>query len=140
MHSSSTTVSSALPDNALRATRTARLVRSFASRRTLLTTLLCCSAAGMIWRRANEAIAVHRGADYRDPEGAGGRDTRCGALPQAQHERCNVYTWKSKYGGIEVSEAKRLRALEAENAKLKRLLADAMLDNAALKDLFEKKW
>ena len=50
------------------------------------------------------------------------------------------YTWKSKYGGLEVSGAKRLRALEAENAKLKRLLADAMLDNAALKDLLGKKW
>ena len=50
------------------------------------------------------------------------------------------YTWKSKYGGLEVSEAKRLRALEAENAKLKRLLADAMLDNAALKELLGKKW
>jgi putative transposase len=50
------------------------------------------------------------------------------------------YTWKSKYGGLEVSDAKRLRALEAENAKLKRLLADAMLDNAALKDLLGKKW
>ena len=42
--------------------------------------------------------------------------------------------------GLEVSGAKRLRALEAENAKLKRLLADAMLDNAALKDLLGKKW
>ena len=50
------------------------------------------------------------------------------------------YTWKSKYGGLEVSEVKRLRALEAENARLKRLLADAMLDNAALKDLVGKKW
>ena len=50
------------------------------------------------------------------------------------------YNWKSKYGGLEVSEAKRLRGLEAENAKLKRLLADAMLDNAALKDLLGKKW
>jgi putative transposase len=50
------------------------------------------------------------------------------------------YNWKSKYGGLEVSEAKRLRALEAENAKLKRLLADAMLDNAGLKDLLAKKW
>ena len=48
------------------------------------------------------------------------------------------YTWKSKYGGLEISEAKRLRALEAEKAKLKRLLADAMLDNAALKDLLGK--
>jgi putative transposase len=50
------------------------------------------------------------------------------------------YNWKSKYGGLEVSEARRLRSLEAENAKLKRLLADAMLDNAGLKDLLGKKW
>jgi putative transposase len=50
------------------------------------------------------------------------------------------YNWKSKYGGMEVSEAKRLKMLETENAKLKRLLADAMLDNAALKDLLSKKW
>jgi putative transposase len=50
------------------------------------------------------------------------------------------YNWKSKYGGLDVSEAKRLRALEDENAKLKRLLADAMLDNAGLKDLLSKKW
>lgn len=50
------------------------------------------------------------------------------------------YNWKSKYGGMDVSEAKRLKGLEAENAKLKRLLADAMLDNAALKDLLSKKW
>ena len=51
-----------------------------------------------------------------------------------------IYNWKAKYGGLEVSEAKRLRALEEENAKLKRLLADTMLDNAALKDLLSKKW
>lgn len=51
-----------------------------------------------------------------------------------------IYNWKAKYGGLEVSEAKRLRSLEDENAKLKRLLADTMLDNAALKDLLEKKW
>lgn len=50
------------------------------------------------------------------------------------------YNWKSKFGGMDVSEAKRLRALETENGKLKRLLADAMLDNAALKDLLSKKW
>ena len=50
------------------------------------------------------------------------------------------YKWKSKYGGMEVAEAKRLKALEAENTKLKKLLADAMLDNAALKDLLSKKW
>ena len=50
------------------------------------------------------------------------------------------YKWKSKFGGLDVSDAKRLRSLEDENAKLKRLLADAMLDNAALKDLLTKKW
>jgi putative transposase len=51
-----------------------------------------------------------------------------------------IYNWKAKYGGLEVSEAKRLRSLEDENAKLKRLLADSMLDNAVLKDLTSKKW
>ena len=50
----------------------------------------------------------------------------------------SFYNWKAKYGGLEVSEAKRLKGLEGENAKLK-LLADAMLDNAALKDLLGKK-
>jgi putative transposase len=50
------------------------------------------------------------------------------------------YNWKSKYGGLDVSEARRLRALESENAKLKKLLAEAHLDNAALKDLLTKKW
>lgn len=52
----------------------------------------------------------------------------------------SFYKWKAKYGGLEVSEAKRLKALEGENTRLKRLLADAMLDNAALKDLLGKKW
>ena len=49
------------------------------------------------------------------------------------------YKWKAKYGGLDVSEARRLKALEDENAKLKRMLADAMLDNVALKDLLGKK-
>ena len=50
------------------------------------------------------------------------------------------YNWKSKYGGMDVSEARRLKALEDENRKLKKLLAESMLDNAALKDLLSKKW
>ena len=50
------------------------------------------------------------------------------------------YKWKAKYGGMDVSEARKLKALEDENAKLKRMLADAMLDNVALKDLLGKKW
>jgi putative transposase len=50
-----------------------------------------------------------------------------------------IYNWKAKYGGLEVSEAKRLRALEDENAKLKRLLAETMLDNAAPEGSSRKK-
>ena len=59
-----------------------------------------------------------------------------------KHEisEATFYNWKAKYGGLEVSEARRLKGLESENAKLKKLLADAMLDNAALKDLLTKKW
>ena len=49
------------------------------------------------------------------------------------------YKWKARYGGLEVSDAKRLKALEDENAKLKKLLAEAMLDNAMLKDIASKK-
>ncbi len=50
------------------------------------------------------------------------------------------YRWKSKYGGMQVSDARKLRALEAENARLKKLLADSMLDNAALKEVLSKEW
>ena len=49
-----------------------------------------------------------------------------------------LYNWKAKYGGLDVSEAKRLRALEDENRRLKKLLAEQVLDNAALKDLVGK--
>ena len=48
------------------------------------------------------------------------------------------YKWKAKYGGLDVSEARRLKSLEDENRRLKKLLAEAMLDNAALKDLLGK--
>jgi putative transposase len=51
-----------------------------------------------------------------------------------------LYNWKAKYGGMEVSEAKRLRMVEDENRKLKKLLAESMLDNAGLKELLTKKW
>jgi putative transposase len=50
------------------------------------------------------------------------------------------YNWRSKYGGMEVSDAKRLKHLEDENRKLKQMLADAMLDNKVLKDVVAKKW
>ena len=51
-----------------------------------------------------------------------------------------LYNWKAKFGGLDVSEAKRLLALEDENGKLKRLLADSMLDASALRELLAKKW
>ena len=51
-----------------------------------------------------------------------------------------LYTWKSKFGGMEASDAKRLRDLESENAKLKRLLADEMLEKTALKEALSRKW
>lgn len=51
-----------------------------------------------------------------------------------------LYNWKTKYGGMDVSDAKRLKALEDENAKLKKLLADQMLEASALRELLSKKW
>ena len=51
-----------------------------------------------------------------------------------------LYNWKAKYGGMDVSDARKLKALEDENRKLKKLLAEAMLDVAMLKDLNSKKW
>lgn len=50
------------------------------------------------------------------------------------------YNWRTKYGGMEVSEAKRLKQLEEENRKLKQMLADTMLENKAIKDVLSKKW
>jgi putative transposase len=50
------------------------------------------------------------------------------------------YNWKAKFGGMSISDAQRLKALEAENGQLKRLLAESMLDNAALKDIVNQKW
>jgi putative transposase len=50
------------------------------------------------------------------------------------------YKWKAKFGGMEVSDAKRLKSLEEENRKLKKLLAESMLDNAVLKEIAGKKW
>lgn len=58
---------------------------------------------------------------------------------QAGISAATYYQWKSKYGGMEASDLKRVRELEAENARLKRLYADLALENAAMKDLIAKK-
>ena len=52
----------------------------------------------------------------------------------------SFYLWRSKYGGMDVSDARRLKTLEAENAKLKKLLAEAMLENEVTKEALRKKW
>lgn len=54
--------------------------------------------------------------------------------------QATFYKWKAKFGGLDVSEARRLKSLEDENRRLKKLLAEAMLDNAMLKDIASKKW
>ena len=73
------------------------------------------------------------------------REQEAGSAPADVCRRHGIsqptfYKWKSKFGGMDVSDAKRLRALEDENAKLKKLLAEAMLDNAILKDVNSRKW
>ena len=52
----------------------------------------------------------------------------------------SYYLWRSKYGGMDVSDAKRLKALEAENARLKKLLAESMLENEVTREALRKKW
>lgn len=61
-------------------------------------------------------------------------------IRQAGISEQTFYRWKSKYGGMEVNEAKRLRELEEENRRLKTMVADLMLDNTILKDVNSKKW
>jgi putative transposase len=68
----------------------------------------------------------------------GRRRPTCAASTGSAARPC--YKWKAKYGGLEVSDAKRLKTLEDENTKLKKLLAEAMLDNAMLKEIAVKKW
>ena len=80
----------------------------------------------------DEEKAVFRRTDHQDPVRRRGR--RHGISENT------FYRWKSKYGGMTVSEAKRLRERDAENQKLKQLLCEAHLDNAALKELLSKNW
>ena len=61
-------------------------------------------------------------------------------MPQARGVERDVYKWKAKFGGLDVSDARRLKALEDENGKLKKLLAETMLDIAILKDINSRKW
>jgi len=85
-----------------------------------------------------------RGADHEEQIIGILREQEAGAKTADVCRRHGIssatfYAWKAKFGGMNVSEAKRPKSLEDENARLKRLLADAMLDNAALKDILAKK-
>ncbi|WP_376707010.1 transposase [Bradyrhizobium agreste] len=90
--------------------------------------------------RTDEASKVHGRADYRAIEGAGGWAKTADLARKHGVSEATIYNLKAKFGGMDVSEAKRLRALEEENAKLKKLLAEQMLDAAALRELLSKKW
>jgi putative transposase len=90
--------------------------------------------------RTDEASQLYGRADYRRL-----REHEAGAKAAdlaRKHgvSEATLYNWKAKFGGMDVSEAKRLRQLEDENAKLKKLLAEQMLDAAALRELLSKKW
>ena len=90
--------------------------------------------------RTDEASTVHGRADHWGAEEhEAGAKTADLARKHGVSE-ATLYNWKAKYGGMDVSEAKRLKQLEDENAKLKKLLAEAMLDASALRELLSKKW
>ncbi len=71
-------------------------------------------------------------------EGARGWDEDPGPLPEARDHDATLYNWKARYGGMLTSDVAKQRSLEDENRRLKKLLAEQMLDNAVLKDLLEK--
>ena len=73
----------------------------------------------------------------REQEAGGKTDDVCRRHGISQ---ATFYNWKAKFGGMDVSDAKKLKLLEAENAKLKRLLADAELDKLMMKEVLSKKW
>src|SRR5687768_2076429 len=88
----------------------------------------------------DEAVEVHGRTDHCDPPGAQGRIEDRGCLPEAWDQQRDVLQMEGQVRGLDVSEARRLKILTDESAKLKKLLAEAMLDNAMLKDLNSKKW
>jgi putative transposase len=90
-------------------------------------------------RSGHAEVEVQRDADRRHAEGR--RERRPVADLTRKHgvSKATFFKWRSKYGGATVSDVKRLRELEAENAKLKRMYADLALENAAIKDVLNRK-
>ena len=87
-----------------------------------------------------EPSQVRRRADHQDLEGAGRPSSDGRSVHKHGISSTTFCKWKAKYGGLEVSDACNLKALEDENAELKKLLAEAMVDHAILKDIAAKKW
>jgi hypothetical protein len=83
-----------------------------------------------------EEEQIHRRADHWLPQASRGGDAHQGVVPPRRFQRCNVLQVAAKFCGMQATDAKRLRELESENSKLKRLLAEAHLDVHALKDFF----
>ena len=79
-----------------------------------------------------------RGADHRHPEAARSRAEGAGLARENGISAATIYTWKSKYGGMEVSDAQKLKGLEDENRRLKHLVADLSLDKEVLKAVISK--
>ena len=91
-------------------------------------------------RRGDAEESIQRGADHRDPEGGRGRKGREGLCRDHGISQETLYRWRRKFGGMEVSDARRLKQLEDENRRLKKLVADLALDKEALKDVLGRKW
>ena len=87
----------------------------------------------------DEAKPVHRRADHRGSAQAGSGVKVTELCRKHGISEPTFYAWKAKFGGMSVSDAKRLKQLKDENTKLKKLLAEAMLDNAVLKDIRSRK-
>ena len=82
---------------------------------------------------SDEEIEIHGVADSSDPEGSRCRDTVSEIWRKHGISSATYYKWKAKYGGLDMAELKRVKELEAENAKLKRMYADLALENQAIK-------
>lgn len=90
-------------------------------------------------RPPSEEKQIYEEPDRCRLERGRSRDAGRRTMPQTRHRNVTYYLWKRKYSGVHVSESQRLRELEAENAKLKRMFADLALKNAAIKDALNRK-
>ena len=91
-------------------------------------------------RRSREKESIQRRSDHRHPEGVGGRGGTGELCRRHGIAKACFYRWKSKYGGLELSEARRLKQLEEENRQLKHIVAEQAVDIRALKAVVAKKW